>query len=104
MPTSDPQRFKTGLIFQEIKGSFTVLADFMGLLYQVGMMGNPLKQTAINRYETILRAGVGVPAFTRGSAAFIFMLLTFNTHVEHGQRTPIMTKDCARFPIGICRQ
>ncbi len=51
--TANPEIFQAGLVFQEIKGPLAVLSNIMSLVYQFGMKGYPLKQTAINRYEKI---------------------------------------------------
>jgi hypothetical protein len=87
MLTAYSNRFEAGLILQQIKGSFRVLPNSMRLLYQLGMMRNMLKETTINRNESILTTGSGKSAFVRFGTAFEFMFPSFSTSLSAKPRS-----------------
>ena len=93
MLTAYPYGFKAGLIFQEVKGAFTVFANIMCLFYRFDMPGNPLEQAAVDRDKPTLWTGSGYLTITAISAAFLFMPFIGNAQMEHGNRTLGMAVD-----------
>lgn len=101
---TNANRFKSGLIFQEIKGAFTAFPDLVSPLDQVGMIGDPLKYPTVDRHKPVLRTTAGKRAFSRGSIAFILVHLILDARVQHGDPAVRMAKDGTGLTISMLRR
>lgn len=90
---ADSNCLHTGLMLQEVEGTFAILAEVLSFLHMFGAAGHPLEPAAIQRDESILRASACIIALPSGCVAFVLVASILDTHGAHGNLAATMTKN-----------